>query len=369
MAASLALALVGGWYYFSERGEISREKYRTLAAIGELKAKQIGQWRKERLAETQRAGEDLLTNGAVKKFLSAPGDPGSHAELRETLKGEVTEYANVLLSDSDGNILFNAENTPQLMPATTKQAIRAALAVREAVLSDFFRSASGSVHIDVAMAVRDGEGRPLAVLVLRTHAIDHLFSLLMFWPTESPSTETVLAQREGEEVVFVNATRADIHAPTEQRFPMSLTSLPAVQAALGKQGEFEGRDYHGVPVMADLRPIPGSSWSLVSKVNREEILADARYRAGVVTLLVGLFLLLATSVVAYLYRKQQAGLFLALVLAERKQEEEVRQKILELERFNQMTVGREVRMIELKQEINALLKAAGQPEKYRIVEE
>jgi len=41
----------------------------------------------------------------------------------------------------------------------------------------------------------------------------------------------------------------------------------------------------------------------------------------------------------------------------------------ELERFNHVTVGREVRMIELKKEINALLKAAGQPEKYKIVNE
>jgi len=33
-----------------------------------------------------------------------------------------------------------------------------------------------------------------------------------------------------------------------------------------------------------------------------------------------------------------------------------------------LTTGRELRMIELKQEINAMLKSAGQPEKYRISE-
>ncbi|MFA7368931.1 MAG: PAS domain S-box protein, partial [Kiritimatiellales bacterium] len=49
-------------------------------------------------------------------------------------------------------------------------------------------------------------------------------------------------------------------------------------------------------------------------------------------------------------------------------EEELKQKYDELERFNKVTAGREVRMIELKKEINALLKAAGLPEKYRIVE-
>jgi PAS domain S-box-containing protein len=47
-------------------------------------------------------------------------------------------------------------------------------------------------------------------------------------------------------------------------------------------------------------------------------------------------------------------------------EEKLHQKMNELERFNLLTVDREMRMIELKKEINALLKAAGQPEKYRI---
>ena len=53
----------------------------------------------------------------------------------------------------------------------------------------------------------------------------------------------------------------------------------------------------------------------------------------------------------------------------KKAEEALQKKYAEIERFHLVTVGREVRMIELKKEINALLKAAGQPEKYRIVGE
>ena len=41
----------------------------------------------------------------------------------------------------------------------------------------------------------------------------------------------------------------------------------------------------------------------------------------------------------------------------------------DLERFNRLAVGRELRMIELKQEINGLLQAAGEPPRYEVVEE
>ena len=49
-------------------------------------------------------------------------------------------------------------------------------------------------------------------------------------------------------------------------------------------------------------------------------------------------------------------------------EEALRQKILELEKFNDLTVDRELKMIELKREVNDLLKAMGKREKYNLVE-
>ncbi len=62
-------------------------------------------------------------------------------------------------------------------------------------------------------------------------------------------------------------------------------------------------------------------------------------------------------------------IFTALDITTRKQAEEaLKQKIDELERFNNLTVDRELRMIELKKEVNDLLKQIGTEEKYRIVE-
>lgn len=52
----------------------------------------------------------------------------------------------------------------------------------------------------------------------------------------------------------------------------------------------------------------------------------------------------------------------------KKAEEALTEKMVELEQFNRLAVGRELKMIELKKEINALLTKAGYSPKYTIIE-
>jgi hypothetical protein len=60
---------------------------------------------------------------------------------------------------------------------------------------------------------------------------------------------------------------------------------------------------------------------------------------------------------------------LAFDITERKEAElALKQKINELEQFNDLTVNRELRMIELKREVNLLLRQAGREEKYKIID-
>jgi PAS domain S-box-containing protein len=68
-------------------------------------------------------------------------------------------------------------------------------------------------------------------------------------------------------------------------------------------------------------------------------------------------------------RLRESGERLEADIAERMRlEEELRERLDELERFSRLTVDRELRMIELKKEINALMLGAGRPAPY-IVED
>jgi hypothetical protein len=54
-------------------------------------------------------------------------------------------------------------------------------------------------------------------------------------------------------------------------------------------------------------------------------------------------------------------------IRERKAEAELKAYVADLERFNRLVIGREERMIQLKEEINGLTEKLGGEKKYKIV--
>ncbi len=174
------------------------------------------------------------------------------------LEQEAYGYANVLLLDPDGNLLLAAQDQPDPPPGHATGP-RCGFGQSRCVLSDFYRAPDRHVYLDTVAPVTDAEGRLLAVLVLRSYAESYLYPLIQSWPTPSRSAETLLVRREGEAVIFLNELRHQANTALSLRVPLTQSDLPAAQAVLGQQGLFQGQDYRGVEVLADLRPVPGSS--------------------------------------------------------------------------------------------------------------
>jgi len=319
---SLGVIAGGLAYYWYEQDHIRREKYQELAAIADLKVREILEWRRERLDDARRMARDPFLGKAIAAWLRDPDNPSLRAVLLERFKLEQTveQNENVLLANLDGRFLLSIRPDPVPLSPAGKQALEAAVAGRQSVLGDLFRSPKDDrVHLDVAAPVLDPRGQPLAVVVLRVNADRVLYPLIQSWPTPSLTAETLLVEVEGKDVLFLNELRHREKTALSLREPLTQKDLPAVQAGLGKQGVFEGRDYRGKKVLADLRAVPQSPWFMVAKEDADEILAEARYRAGITALFVVIFILLTAAVTAYGYRQRQANLYQDLYRTEREQ--------------------------------------------------
>ncbi len=126
----------------------------------------------------------------------------------------------------------------------------------------------------------------IGFVILRIDPVKFLFPLIQAWPTPSPSAETLLVRREGDDVLFLNELRHRQGTAMKLRLPLRTPGLPAARAVSGKTGAALGRDYRGVAVWSVSRPVAGTSWFIVAKIDRDEIERPVRRSALSMSLIV-----------------------------------------------------------------------------------
>jgi two-component system cell cycle sensor histidine kinase/response regulator CckA len=107
-------------------------------------------------------------------------------------------------------------------------------------------------------------------MIFTADASTFLFPLIQTWPTASPSAETLLVERRGDQALFLNDLRRQQNTALRLGFPLTQTGTSAVMAVLGTSGIVEGHDYAGVKVVAAIQRVPDSPWFIVAKIDASE---------------------------------------------------------------------------------------------------
>jgi len=290
-AAAALVVLAGGVIYLRvELAAMRRTAFNELAAIGDLKAEQIAAWKAERMLDARYFTQARTVARTMAAFLARPDDDEAKKEITGLLQPlmEVNSYASVVVFDGRcERRLSLPENTR--LDAAIVRAARVALATRKIAVADLHDGEAGqNVYLDLLAPVfgpgADHDSAPIGVIAVRVNAGAELSRMIGIWPIPSETAEILLARRDGDEVVFLSELRHRSGAALHLRFPVSDPELPAAMAVRGESGVHEGVDYRGVLVLAAIRRIPDTPWSMVAKVDQQEIYAPLRRQAGAVAL-------------------------------------------------------------------------------------
>ncbi|MBK8325068.1 MAG: PAS domain S-box protein [Betaproteobacteria bacterium] len=157
---------------------------------------------------------------------------------------------------------------PSAPPATA--ACTLAIERGRAAHSDLLHE-DGRDALYFAAPVSRADGRTIALcLVFRSDPARDLYPLITDSPIETRSGETILTSAAGSSITFYGTLR---HRPAGTG-PLVLASradLPAAMAARGRVGVVQGNDYRGEPVQAVLRPVRGTPWTVIAKIDRQEV--------------------------------------------------------------------------------------------------
>ena len=336
-----AIGTTGGLYFKRQQAEVHRIAQETLAAIADLKVDQIANWMKNQHDTARIIFKTHMVWDEIQQFLAEPDDAANSDELLEwmTKFQQNHDYSAVILFDACGAArLAVPADASCLQNHHVDEHVQAALHARDVVFTDLHYGQSNQlIHltflIPVGIKSQTGStrspqaGQPASsVLLFVVDPHRFLYPLVQNWPMPSPTAETLLIRRDGNEVVFLNNLRHRTNTALALRLPIDpKLRLPAAMAVQGDESVVEGIDYRGIPVLAALRKVPGTPWFMVTKVDQEEIYGPLQKGAWSIGLITGLLLLVVMLGIGLLWRQSTLE-FSRLELAERKQAAEALHK-------------------------------------------
>ncbi|MEI6416057.1 MAG: PAS domain S-box protein, partial [Pseudomonadota bacterium] len=232
------------------------------------------------LAERYGDAKVFVARPSVWKTLSdidrAQEAPRVDKAIADTRRGY--DYRRILVVDRALQIIAPVPSPP--LEPIERSALQAAIDTRGLALVDPHRLTSGDLVQGVVHPVFANDDRNNGVVgavYLEHDCRKELFPLLELQPTSSASSETLLARREGDEIVFLSRLRFRPEAlPLSFRLPVSHPSLARRALVEGEFGLLSGLDYRGVAVIGATQPVSGTPWVMVTKIDRVEVEQPAR---------------------------------------------------------------------------------------------
>jgi len=307
---TVGIVTAGYLYYRNYEKQYRLQVEKQLSSIAELKAEELVDWRKERLSDAATFYKNSAFFTLVRRCFENPQDMEAKGHLRSWISQvqSAYQYDRGFLLDARGVERMSVPDTPELVAPHLLQHAPEILRSGKVVFLDFHRDVpDGPIHLAILVPIFDGQdtSRAIALLVLRIDPEKYLYPFLNRWPIHSRTAETLLIRREGNDAVFLNELKFQKNTALNLRVSLEKKELPAVQAALGHEGIVEGRDYRGVPVIADVRRVPDTPWFIVARMDTSEVYAPVRERLWEIAILICVLLFGTGAGIGLVWRQQR----------------------------------------------------------------
>lgn len=276
---AVVFAITSFQAFLQVEGLIVNDKIQDLDSIADLKVRQISDWRQRQIrrGESFRKGSFLPDQFDLWLHQGMPRE-GKEKILRVLSSLQyVNGYKDITLFDKNGvamltTIKGDGQDADDMAMASE------VIGNGQVLISDIHMSGTRAdqIRIDLAAPLVSLDGtmeRVVGAVVFQIDPHEFLYPLMQSWPFPSPSAETLLVRREGDDALFLSEVRHMKDAALSLRQPLTRTHVPAVMAILGKTSSDVGIDYRGIGVVAAMRNVPGTDWFIVSKIDKEEFLA------------------------------------------------------------------------------------------------
>ncbi|MEK6750558.1 MAG: ATP-binding protein [Pseudomonadota bacterium] len=300
---------------------LQTQQITSLSAIADKKVEQINTYLYSRISDGQTLSKLRLTHEIVQGHfpLHAQGRTAgaSYKEKQQAFRAYISgfqenmHFYDLLLIDASGAILFsvaqpstNGKNVNSLGVHDNRLAIahQNAIALLQTQNTQAFPYdfSEGKRAIFVVAPIIIG-GKAAGSLALQLD-LEKLTAVTSDNTGLGTTGETVIAQREGDQVLYVGALRHIPDAAFRYRATLESRPPPMKAALLGDHGSGITYDYAGVGVLSAWRHLPALGWGMVVKQDSAEVFAPIHAFRNYSLVGLGLLLLVSGGIALVLGR-------------------------------------------------------------------
>jgi two-component system, cell cycle sensor histidine kinase and response regulator CckA len=311
----LGLIFAGTRFYNAQKERVKSEVHNNLTTIADLKVWQILKWREDQVNYAEFVFDNNLFASQVDEYFRNPDRISSKQKLffeMESFKNHFG-YESILLVSTKGSVSIAISPHGDTVGTHAQYLFAEALRRRKVIFSDLHISeALPVIHLDVAVPIlspnRNGN-TVIGIIFVRIDPNKVLFPLIQRWPAPSRTAETILLERSGDSVLYLNELRHQKNTALRLRLPLSNELLPASMAVRGIEGMIEGIDYRGVQVLAAIRHISNSPWYIIAKIDQDEVYAPLQSQVFTISLMIFFIVLSIGVLIGFWWRHQRAKFY------------------------------------------------------------
>ncbi|SNQ61630.1 GAF domain-containing protein [Candidatus Methanoperedens nitratireducens] len=305
----LPYAVISYIDYSAEKAALEKKIFDDLSALAEAKNTHISTVVNFRIEQVR----EIASSNFMQEIESR--NTSNLALNLERVKSEIPVFFEISALDSNGKVVASTEsgliNTNQSEEEFFKKA------KKNLYLGNisYYNNITG--YTIASPVLNRSTGKFIGVLAVRVYPM-LIYDVTGDYKGLGETGETLLVQRKGDEVVFLNPLRHNKSAPLHLVFSFNSTlAQPAIHAIKGENGTTQALDYRGEEVFAAYTYIPVIDWGLVVKIDSSEALIPVA-RSKERSIALGIFYFAVISLLAYLLGKRLAEPLIRLSNASRK---------------------------------------------------
>ena len=300
-----------------ETTKITSNSYELIQAIGKQKVVLLGRW----FANEEREIIGISRSAQLKRYVECElTTPGICCEkLQEYLKAirKASGAKSVLLINETGELLASSDSTVRLPNLLLPDQL-SRITQKSATYKGFYYKKEDQTegYFFLMAPINLSVGRTI-YLVSYIAADEDIYPIIDFWPSATKTGESFIVKPIGDSIEYLSHLRfkdsTQLNTITLNHHNLGKDS----RSINGYENIYRANDYRGEEVIAYSEKIPGTDWSLITKIDKSEVIHPqfilGIYRTFVMLLLV----FIAYGFIYFRNNKREKALYFQLYSKEK----------------------------------------------------